>query len=196
VKATPDSAAKKLLFVIEKPSVVVPLIVIVPAPNALVMVGGVRTVIDATAELPLPASLDVTGLVTLVYWAAEDAVTLREKVQEVFADRDAPERLTWPEPATAVIVPPPQPPVRPLGVVTVMLAGNVSEKPTAVSVVELSLFATVKVREVVASTGMVAAPKLLMTTGGVTARAVPVPAATNRAATSAGIAMRMGQPLS
>lgn len=54
------------------------------------------------------------------------------KVQELPAAIDAPDKLTVPEPAVAVIVPPPQFPLSPLGAATMRLAGKGSVKPTPV----------------------------------------------------------------
>src|ERR1700719_3218388 len=84
---------------------------------------------------------------TVVPW------TVMLNVQEPFGASAAPERLTVPDPATAVIVPPSggagpsgraapgsaitvvnrmeQPPVRPFGVATIKPAGSVSENPIA-----------------------------------------------------------------
>ncbi len=53
-------------------------------------------------------------------------------MQELPATIDAPDKLTVPEPVVAVIVPPPQLPLSPLGVATTRLAGNISVKPTPV----------------------------------------------------------------
>lgn len=68
----------------------------------------------------------------------------------------------------AVIVPPPQVPVRPLGVEITRPAGRVSLKPTPVSVVVALLFWMVKLRLVEPFNGMLAAPNDLMMTGGPT----------------------------
>ena len=67
-------------------------------------------------------------------------VTLTEKVQDELAGIDPPDKLIEPDPATAVIVPPPQLPVRPLGVETVSPDGKVSLNPTPVRVVVVLLF--------------------------------------------------------
>jgi hypothetical protein len=67
-------------------------------------------------------------------------VTFTEKVQLADAAGVAPDRLTEPEPAVAVIVPAPHEPVSPFGVVTTRPAGNVSVNPTPLSdVVALGL---------------------------------------------------------
>jgi hypothetical protein len=116
-------------------------------------------------------------------------VTLSEKAHKLFPVRAAPERPVLLLPAVAVTVPPPQDPVRPLGVATTRPTGKLSVNPMLDSEVAL-LFVIVKLRVVLPPNCMDAAPKLLVRTGGETARAVPVPAATSRAAINAGIAIR------
>jgi hypothetical protein len=83
----------------------------------------------ADAVAPFPASLDVTALV--VFFCVPEAVpvTLIVNVHDALAARLAPERLTLPDPAAAVIVPPPQFPVKPLGEATLCPDGKVSVKP-------------------------------------------------------------------
>ena len=81
--------------------------------------------------------------------------------------RVAPERLTLPEPATAVIVPPPQEPVRPFGVETTRPAGRVSVNATPVSEIVVFGLLMVKLSEVLPFTGMEAAPNDLVIVGGV-----------------------------
>src|SRR5580693_4797564 len=84
----------------------------------------------------------------------------------------APPSETLPEPAVAVIVPPPQLPVRPLGVATTRPAGSVSVNATPVRPAVTLLFWSVKVRDVLPPTGMLAAPKALIMTGGLGATTV------------------------
>jgi len=67
-------------------------------------------------------------------------VTFTANVQDVEAARLAPVKLMLPDPAVAVMVPPPQLPTRPLGVETTRPAGKTSVKPTPVSVVVVLLF--------------------------------------------------------
>ena len=67
-------------------------------------------------------------------------VTFTAKVHEVLDARLAPVKLITFVACVAVIVPPPQLPVRPLGVETTRPVGRVSLKPTPVSVVVLLLF--------------------------------------------------------
>jgi hypothetical protein len=67
-------------------------------------------------------------------------VTFTEKVQDALAASDAPDKLTALPPWEAVMDPPPQEPVRPLGVETTKPAGRLSVKPTPLSVVVVLLF--------------------------------------------------------
>jgi hypothetical protein len=75
-------------------------------------------------------------------------VTFTEKVQEAPAARVAPDRLTLFEPTTAVIVPPPHEPFRPLGDDTISPDGKVSLNASPVSVVAVFGFVSVKLRPV------------------------------------------------
>jgi hypothetical protein len=102
--------------------------------------GGATTLILADAVPPVPPSVEVTLPVVLFFVPAVVPVTFTENVQEEEAARLAAERLTLPAPATEVIVPPPQVPVRPFGVDTTSPVGNVSMKPTPVRVVVVLLF--------------------------------------------------------
>ena len=67
-------------------------------------------------------------------------VTFTENVHEELAARLAPDRLITFVPWVAVMVPPPQLPVSPLGVEITSPAGSVSLKPTPVNVVVVLLF--------------------------------------------------------
>lgn len=82
----------------------------------------------ADAAAPLPASFEVTGPVVLFWVPAALAVTFTVNVQEALAARVAPVRLTLPDAAAAVIVPPPQVPVNPFGEAITSPAGSVSVK--------------------------------------------------------------------
>jgi hypothetical protein len=91
-----------------------------------------------------------------------------------------PVRLTLPDPATAVAVPP-HVFVKPFGVDTTSPAGSVSPKPIPVSVAVVLLFWIVKAKLVDPLTEMLAAPNALMITGGPTTvieavDVLPVPA--------------------
>ena len=89
----------------------------------------------AAAVPPLPPCIEVTAPVTLFCGPEPVAVTFTVNVQDDDDASVAPLRLTLPDPATAVIVPPPHVPERPFGVDTTRPPGNVSVKPTPVSVV-------------------------------------------------------------
>lgn len=86
----------------------------------------------ADAVPPVPPSIDVTAPVTLFCVPPEVPVTFAAKVHEALGASVAPARLMVPDPAVAVIVPPPQLPVSPFGAETTRPAGNVSVKPTPV----------------------------------------------------------------
>jgi hypothetical protein len=125
-------SAVVLGFVTVKVSEVVPPSGMVAAPNAFASVGEAVTVRVALEVLPAPLSLEDT--VTLLFFTPPVvAVTLTLKVQEAEAARVAPDRLTVPEPAAAVMVPPPHVPVRALGAETTRPAGNESVKATPVN---------------------------------------------------------------
>jgi len=105
--------------------------------NTLAIDGGATTLMLADAVPPVPPSVEVTLPVVLFCRPAAMPVTLIANVQEVFAARLAPLRLITLVPAVAVIVPPPQDPVRPFGVEITRPAGSVSLNPTPVSGLEL-----------------------------------------------------------
>jgi hypothetical protein len=92
----------------------------------------------AVAGVPGAASFEVTVLVVLVCTPIAVPVTFTENVHETPGARDAPGGSVTPDtlmlfdPATAVMVPPPQKPVRPFGVDTTRPEGNVSVKATPV----------------------------------------------------------------
>src|SRR5260370_27357744 len=90
-------------------SIVVPFSGIEAAVNALLMLGGTTTVIDAFDVLPTPPSVDVT--VTLLFFTpAEVPLTSTVNVQEALAARVPPDRVMLLLPAVAVIVQLPQDP--------------------------------------------------------------------------------------
>jgi hypothetical protein len=90
----------------------------------------------AVAGFPFP-TLDVTAPVVFILGPALVPLTLTEKTQEAPAASVAPESATELLPAVAVMVPPPQDPVRPFGVETTRPAGKVSLNPIPVSVTGL-----------------------------------------------------------
>jgi hypothetical protein len=135
------------------------------APNALLKVGGATTVMEEVEVFPVPPSVEVT-VTLLLFTPAVVPVTFTLKVHCVLVARLAPLRAMEPAPETAVIVPPPQEPVSPLGLATVRPAGRVSVNPTPPKVMLPGGLAIVNVSEVDPPTGMVAAPKPLVMLGG------------------------------
>jgi hypothetical protein len=95
-------------------------------------------------------------------------VTLTENVQLELAAIVPPLRLITFVPCVAVMVPAPHEPVSPFGVETTRPAGRVSLKATPLSATVVLLFWMVKLSEVEPFSGMLAAPKALMITGGPT----------------------------
>ena len=78
----------------------------------------------------------------------------------------APEKLTLPDPAVAVMPADPQEPVSPFGAATTRPAGKLSIKPTPVSEAAALGLLTVKLRPVVPFSAVFAAPKVLVRVGG------------------------------
>ncbi len=178
VKATPVSGIVLAAgLVIVKLSEVEPFSAMAAAPNDLVMVGGVATLMLAVAVLPVPPLVEVTLPVVLTKFPEAVAVMLTVRVQVLLAAMVPPVSEMLPEPATAVAVPP-QVLVRPLGVATTRPAGSVSVNATPVSATALAAgLVMVKVSEVVPFRGTATAPKALAIDGGATtlilAEAVP-----------------------
>ena len=112
-------------------------------------VGGPTTAIDAFAVFDVALSFALT--VTLLFFIPTAVpVTFTATVHELFEASVDPLRLTDPEPAVAVTVPP-QLLVSPFGVATIKPAGRLSVKPTPVSEIEFAAgFVIVNVSEVVA----------------------------------------------
>src|SRR5262245_9064895 len=110
----------------------------------------------AESVLPFPPLVEVTC--TLLFFIPADVPwTFTLKLQELLAARVAPLRLIVPDPAVAVMVPPPHEPVSPLGVATTRPAGRLSVNATPVSAV-VSGLVIVKVRLVLPPTAMADAP--------------------------------------
>jgi hypothetical protein len=160
-----DKLAFGLLTVIV--SEVPPFSGIVAAPNAFAIVGGAATVTDAFEVFPAPAVVELT--VTLLFFTPPVVpVTFTLKLHDPLAANVAPARLTLPDPAKAVIVPPPQVPARPFGAATTNPAGNVSVNATPVCAVVASGLFTTKVKEVDPPSATLAAPKAFVTAAAVT----------------------------
>ena len=151
--ATPDNADDPFGFVTVKASDVVAFSPMLADPNDFAMVGGrvpgAVTPRSADAVPPLPPSVEVTVLVVLVFVPSEVTFTVTLKVHEALAASVAPDRVTDPDPAVAVMVPPPQEPVNPFGVETMRPEGKVSVKATPVSAEDAFGFVIVKFRIVV-----------------------------------------------
>jgi hypothetical protein len=93
-------------------------------------------------------------------------VTFTVKEHEAFAERVAPERLTLLDPAAAVMVPPPQLPVKPLGVATACPDGKASLKPMPLRDTLVFGFDRLKVRVVVPFNATLPAPNAFAMLGG------------------------------
>ena len=165
VNAIPVSDADAFGLLILIVNDVPPFSAIVAAPNAFAIVGGPSTVTDAFEVLPAPAVADVT--VTLLFFTPPAVpVTFTLKLHDALAANVAPERLTLPDPAEAVIAPPPQVPANPFGVATTKPAGSESVNATPVNVdVEFGLF-TANVSEVEPFSATLAAPNVFVIDGG------------------------------
>ena len=158
VKATPAwGSAFAAGLVMVKVRVETPFGPIVDGENALAIDGGASTWIVAVADPPVPPSVEVTLPVVFTFEPAVVPVTFTLNVHEALGPRLAPERLMVVVFWVAVIVPPPQLPVKPLGVEMTRPAGRPSVKPTPVSVLASGLL-MVKLRLVLPPTGMLAAP--------------------------------------
>src|SRR5580704_16254572 len=120
---------------------------------------GPATMRLAEAVPPLPASVEVTALVVFFCVPEIVPVTFAAKMHEAPAARAALERLTLFDPAAAVIVPPPQFPVKPLGVLTTCPEGNVSVKPMPLRELAVLGFERLKVSDVLPFRATLAAPK-------------------------------------
>ena len=168
VKATPLSDELALGLVTVKLRLVVPPIGILAAPNNLLMVGalGELTITLAEAVPPVPPSVELTVPVVLFLVPAVVPVTFTEKVQEPLAANVPPARLTEPDAAVAVMVPPPQVPERPVGVDTTRPAGKESVNATPLSDALALGLVTVKLRLVLPPAAMCAAPNTLPMVGG------------------------------
>jgi hypothetical protein len=165
--AIPVSATVGSGLVILNVRLVVPRIGMVAAPNALAMVGGPTTAMEAFAVLPVPPLEEVT--VTLLFFTPGVVpVTFTENAQEAFWGNRALDRLTEDEPAVAVIAQP-QAPINPFGVATTKPEGKLSVKATPVNETPFAAgLVIVKLREVEPFVnGILAAPNDVTMVGGV-----------------------------
>jgi len=182
VKATPVSAAEfETGLVIVKLSEVEPFSGMLVTPNDFAIEGGASTKRLAEAVVPVPPSADATAPVVLFLVPAAVPVTFTEKLQAALAASAAPDRLTRPAAAGAVIVPPPQVPISPFGVETTRPTGRVSVNPTALNPFPAFGFARLKVSEVLPLSATLGAPNdFAMVAGAAMVKAAlevfPVPA--------------------
>ena len=137
------------------------------APNDFEIVGAIATIRVAEAVLPFPASFEVTALVTLFFVPRDVDEMVTEKVQLELAASVALLKLMLVEFPTAVIVPPPQLPLKPLGLSTIKPDGKLSVNPTPVSEPALLGLVIVKDKDVKLPSPMLAAPKILEIVGAV-----------------------------
>src|SRR5580658_1565829 len=127
---------------------------------------GPATMRLAEAVPPFPASVEVTALVVLVCVPDVVPVTFTANEHEAVAAREAPERMTLLDPAAAVMVPPPQLPVKPFGVPTTCPAGRVSVKPIPLRDRLVLGLDRLNVRVVLPFNATLPAPKALPIMGG------------------------------
>jgi len=160
-----------------KLKLVLPFRGILAAPKAFVIPAGATTVIEALDVLPVPPSVELT--VTLLFLTpAVVPWMFTDTMQEALEAKVPPERLTDPDPAVAVAVPP-QVLLRFAGLATTSPAGRLSVNAIPLAELLLGLL-IVKVRLVAPFNGMLAAPKaFVMATGLATLKladaAFPVP---------------------
>jgi hypothetical protein len=131
VNATALKALAVFGLTMVKDSVLVPFSGILVGLKLLLIVGGATTVrVAVLLATPVPPSVELIAPVVLLLTPAVVPVTFTENVQVDPAPGDMvnvpPARLMLPLPATAVIVPLPQLPVKPFGVATTTPAGRVS----------------------------------------------------------------------
>ena len=130
------------------------------------MPGGSATAKFAVAGSPV-AWKELRAPVELAFRPTVCPMTCTVKLHDVLAARLARLRLTLLVPGTAVMVPPGQDPLRPLGLATTTPAGSVSVKPTPVSGSAAFGLTMVKVRKENIPTPMVGGENVLVMVGGV-----------------------------
>ena len=135
-----------------------------PAPKALIITGGATTVMLAFDVLPVPPSVEVTCTL-LFFTPAVVPCTFTDTVQLAVAANVPPDKLTEPEPATAVAVPP-HVLLSALGVAITRPAGRMSVKAIPFSATVGFGLLMVKVSDVAPFNGIWAAPNALLMVGG------------------------------
>jgi len=144
----------------------------VGAPKLFVIEGGPIT---STLALDVfPVSTGVVTVTELFFNPMVSPVTFTEKVQVAPLARVAPARVTVDDPAVAVMVPPPQVLVNPLGVETTRPAGSVSVKAIPDSARALAAgFVMERVKDVLPDNRIGVVPNDLLILGGAIAAATP-----------------------
>ena len=126
-------------MVMVKVKVVVPPGLMLAAPNALLIDGGDKTVIEALAVVPVPLSVEVTALVVLFFTPAVVAVTSTVTRQVPPEESIPPLKLRVRSPAVGVNIPPQE--SEAFGVAaTCRPAGNVSLNAIPLSELAFGLF--------------------------------------------------------
>jgi hypothetical protein len=151
-------------FVMVKLSEVDPFSGMLAAPNALLIVDGATTVMLAVAVPLVPPSVELTTTLLLLSPAVVP-VTFTVTAQEALAASVPPDKLSEPEPAAAVAVPP-QVLFNAFGVATTSPAGRLSVNDSPVSDTLVFGFVMLMVSDVVPFNGILVAPKLLVTVAG------------------------------
>jgi hypothetical protein len=153
VKLTPVNATVEFGLVIVNIKLEFPLGTIVDGLNALLIIGGATTVIDADAVLPVPLFEALTVPLVLFFTPAVAPVTVTVIVQLPLDARLPPLKLIW---FGAVVVSVPLH-CDEVPVATVNPEGSVSVNVTPVSDVVVFGFVTVKLNTLVPPSGIVAA---------------------------------------
>lgn len=155
---TAATVAVKVTFWLKKLGLGEPLSVVAVEPAVNVKLAVLETV-------PLPASVDPTTPVVLLFTPGVVPVTFTVRVQEAEAAREPPLRLIALPPAVA-LNDPPQEPVTPLGVATNRPAGKESLKLMPLRPAVVFGLLIVKVSEVEPPGAIEPAPKALEIVGG------------------------------
>jgi len=147
-----------------KVSVVVPFSGMLAAPNALLIVGGATTVRTAVAVTLVPPSVELTCTLLLLSPAVVPC-TFTETAQEALAANVPPDKASEPDPAAAVAVPP-HVLVR-FGVAAITSpAGRLSVNDSPVRLTFVLGLLMLMVSDVVPFSGILVAPKPLVTVAG------------------------------
>jgi len=149
-----------------KVKVAVPFWGMVGAPNALAIVGGIATAIEALLPAPAEVSFAEISPVLVDCVPAAKPVTLTENVQKPFPASVAPARLTTLVPPVAVMVPVPHVPFSPLDADIASPAGSVSVNAIPLRVSFTLGLLTVKKSWVMPLIGTVVAANPMLTLGG------------------------------